>query len=24
VYNAVNATFEASSPTVTLITGGKF
>ena len=24
VYNAVTATFEASSPTVTLITGGKF
>ena len=24
VYNSVTATFEASSPTVTLITGGKF
>ena len=24
VYNAATATFEASSPTVTLITGGKF
>ena len=24
VYNSVTATFESSSPTVTLITGGKF
>ena len=24
VYNAATSTFEASSPTVTLITGGKF
>jgi hypothetical protein len=24
VYNAANAKFQASSPTVTLITGGKF